>query len=115
MFLVASGTSLAGVLLAACGSSTEEVAEADVPVGSAVIVGKFIVAQPTAGQFKAYSTRCPHQGSTIDTVDGGEVICPSHKSHFSLADGQPTSGPARSAMTEATVDINGDQLTITGS
>lgn len=115
MFLVASGTTLAGVLLAACGASTEEVGISEVPVGSAVIVGSFIIAQPRAGEFKAYSTRCPHQGNTIDTVDGSEVICRAHQSHFSVEDGHPTEGPARSSLTEATVEINGEQLTVTGA
>lgn len=99
LFLVGTATTFAGAVLAACGKApSAEVAATEVPVGSAVIVDKYIIAQPTEGNFVAYSTTCPHQGSPITQVQGDVVRCPSHGSTFDIATGQPLSGPAQSAM-----------------
>ncbi|KQB87013.1 Rieske (2Fe-2S) protein [Corynebacterium lowii] len=113
LFLVGSATTFAGAVLAACGSGpTEEVAASDVPVGSATIVGDFIIAQPEEGQYRVYSTTCPHQSSKITEVEGETVRCPAHNSVFSLADGSVVDGPARSPLTEGTVEENGTNLRV---
>ncbi|MEJ4099202.1 Rieske 2Fe-2S domain-containing protein [Corynebacterium mastitidis] len=113
LFLAGSATTLAGALLAACGSSpTEEVAAADVPVGSAVIVGDFIVAQPTEGEYRAYSTTCPHQSSRITEVEGDTVRCTAHNSVFSLKDGSVVEGPARAPLSEGSAEQNGTQVRV---
>ncbi|MCF4007647.1 Rieske 2Fe-2S domain-containing protein [Corynebacterium uropygiale] len=112
LFLAGVGTTFAGALLAACGDSTAEVAATDVPVGSAVIVGKFIVAQPTAGEYRAYSTVCPHQGSTINAVDGDTVVCPAHGSVFSIADGSVLTGPSGQPLTAAHLEENAGTLSV---
>ncbi|MDO4909154.1 MAG: Rieske (2Fe-2S) protein [Corynebacterium sp.] len=114
LFLVASATSFAG-LLAACsagGSSKSASTDAsDVPVGSAIIVGDFIFAQPEKGTYKAYSTTCPHQGAKINKVDGSHVICPKHDSIFDISDGSVVSGPARDPLSGATLSNEGTTLT----
>lgn len=111
-FLLGTATTFAGAFIAACGKApSAEVAATQVPVGSAVIVDKIIIAQPTEGQFVAYSTTCPHQGSPITQVDGNTVRCPSHGSVFDIATGQPVSGPATSAMTTVPVSENGGTVT----
>lgn len=113
LFLLGSAITFAGAVLAACGSSpTEEVAAADVPVGSAVIVGDFIIAQPQRGQYRAYSTTCPHQSSKITEVEGETVRCTAHNSVFSLSDGSVVQGPARSALTEGSVVEEGTSLSV---
>ncbi|MBC3186502.1 Rieske (2Fe-2S) protein [Corynebacterium sp. zg-331] len=113
LFLLGSATTFAGAVLAACGSSpTAEIAADDVPVGSAVIVGDFIIAQPEAGTYRAYSTTCPHQSSTITEVEGDTVRCLTHNSVFSLADGSVVSGPARTGLAEGTVEKNGADLSL---
>ncbi|MEL6051585.1 Rieske (2Fe-2S) protein [Corynebacterium rouxii] len=116
MFLLGSATTLAGVVLAACGgdaSKAKEIAVREVPVGSAVIVGDFILTQPTAGEYKAYSAVCTHQRAKITKVDGSHVICPAHGSIFDITDGSVVSGLARDPLKTATVNVAGDTATIT--
>ena len=111
LFLVGSATTVAGAFLAACGKpATAEIAATEVPVGSAVIVDKLIIAQPTEGEFLAYSTLCPHQGSPISQVNGDTVRCPAHGSSFDIATGDPVEGPAQSGMTPAPVRHEGDKV-----
>lgn len=111
MFLLGSATTFAGAFLAACGKpAPAEIAGTQVPVGSAVIVDKYIIAQPTEGQFLAYSTVCPHQGSPITQVNDETVRCPSHGSSFDIATGAPVEGPAQSGMTPVPVRQEGDTV-----
>ncbi|WP_080792123.1 Rieske (2Fe-2S) protein [Corynebacterium pacaense] len=110
-FLLGTATTFAGAFLAACGSApSKEVAKTEVPVGSAVILGSVIIAQPTEGEFVAYSSACPHQGNPITEVDGSTVTCTKHNSTFSIVDGSYISGPARSGLREATLSDNGDSV-----
>ena len=53
-----------------------------------------VVTQPAKGQFKAFTAVCTHQGCLVSKVEGGEIVCPCHGSHFSIKDGSPVSGPA---------------------
>lgn len=111
MFILGAATTFAGAFLAACGKpAPAEVAATQVPVGSAVIVGKFIIAQPTEGNFVAYSTTCPHQGSPITQVKGNTVRCPSHGSVFDIATGEVVDGPSQSGMTPAPVIQDGGHV-----
>lgn len=74
---------------------------------------RFIIAQPTAGNFVAYSAVCPHQGSKITQVlDDGSVRCPSHGSVFDLETGAALAGPADKPLTTATLTEEGDTLTV---
>lgn len=110
-FLLGTATTFAGAFLAACGKEpSAEVAATQVPVGSSVIVDNVIIAQPNEGEFVAYSTKCPHQGSPITQVDGDTVRCPSHGSVFNIATGEPVSGPAATGMT--TVPVRDDDGTV---
>lgn len=107
IFLLGTATTAAGAFLAACGSGASEALPVeDVPVGGAVFAGDVIIAQPTAGHFVAYSRACPHQGNTIDQIDGNTVTCTAHGSTFNTVDGSVLSGVARDPLTkgEATVD-----------
>lgn len=110
-FLLGTATTFAGAFLAACGKApSAEVAATQVPVGSAVIVDNVIIAQPTEGQFAAYSTTCPHQGSPITQVDGNTVKCPAHGSVFDIATGDPISGPATTGMSTVPVREEGETV-----
>ena len=73
-------------------------------------MGKFIIAQPTEGNFVAYSTTCPHQGSPITQVKGNTVRCPSHGSVFDIATGEVVDGPSQSGMTPAPVTQDGGNV-----
>lgn len=111
MFLLGTATTFAGAFLAACGTEPDqEVAATEVPVGSSVILGSVIIAQPTEGNFVAYSSACPHQGSRITKVEGDTVICTNHKSVFNISDGSVVSGPAQNGLTSANLKQDGDTL-----
>ncbi|MEZ2122013.1 Rieske (2Fe-2S) protein [Corynebacterium sp. CCM 9204] len=113
LFLLGTATTFAGAVLAACGGTeTPASIEAqDVPVGSAVVVGNFIIAQPTSGVFHAYSTICPHQGAKIDIVEGATVRCPKHNSVFDIENGSVIEGPARDPLHPAKLSAEGTTLT----
>ncbi|QQB46878.1 Rieske (2Fe-2S) protein [Corynebacterium glucuronolyticum] len=113
MFLLGTATTFAGALLAACGSKSANVSVDDVPVGSAVIVDGFIIAQPQKGQYVAYSAVCPHQHNMISKVEGDRVKCTKHGSEFSIVDGSVLNSPARDPLTPAQVAQEGDSLTAT--
>ena len=85
-------------------------AKTDVPIGSAVILDKFIIAQPTAGEYVAYSSVCPHQQKKITKVEGDTVKCTAHGSVFSIADGERVSGPAVTGMRQVQVVDNGETV-----
>jgi nitrite reductase/ring-hydroxylating ferredoxin subunit len=88
------------------------VAASDIPVGSGKIVGTFVVTQPQAGTFVAFSYLCTHQGLPVQQVTSAAIVCGRHGSSFSLTDGSVVTGPAAKALTPATVTRSGDTLTI---
>lgn len=104
---VATAATASGALLAACGSEDTalRVAKADIPVGGAVFVDNWVVAQPTAGTFTAFSRTCPHASAQIDKTakDGDKtvVVCPKHGSTFDISTGAVIKGPARDPLTPA--------------
>jgi Rieske Fe-S protein len=85
---------------------------ADVPVGGGVINSDqlFVVTQPSAGQFKAFSATCTHQGCTVTRVQGGLIRCPCHQSQFDIATGSPTGGPATKPLPGKTATVSGDSV-----
>ena len=125
---VLGGTAALGVgapLLAACGSDdgggsavaapdagTVLTTTADVPVGGGVILAEegLVVTQPEEGTFKAFSSKCTHQGCQVTKVSS-TIDCPCHNSKFSIADGSPESGPASSPLPETAVKLDGDNVT----
>jgi len=108
LFLIGTATTFAGALLAACAPPKQTIDANDVPVGSAVIVGNFIITQPTSGVYHAYSATCPHQGAKISQVNGDTVTCTNHNSVFSITDGAPVSGPSRAGLKEAKLKTDGN-------
>ncbi|GAA2744262.1 hypothetical protein GCM10009868_21240 [Terrabacter aerolatus] len=103
-----SGTSGA---TAASGGGTPT---SDIPVGGGKVFadGQTVVTQPTAGSFKAFDAICPHQGCTVDSVEGGQIICPCHQSHFDAATGQRVSGPAPTGLTPKKITVTGSTFTV---
>jgi Rieske Fe-S protein len=61
----------------------------DVPVGGGVIAGALgvVVTQPTAGDFRGFSSICTHQGCTVSEVNNGTINCFCHGSRYSIEDG----------------------------
>jgi nitrite reductase/ring-hydroxylating ferredoxin subunit len=85
---------------------------ADVPVGGGKVFtdAKVVVTQPSAGQYKGFSAVCTHQGNPIGSVEGGQIVCPFHNSHFSITDGSPVSGPAQTALPAVNVAVQGTNI-----
>lgn len=79
-----------------------------VPVGSGVVVGDVVVTQATAGDFEAFSTKCPHQGCAVAPKDG-KLDCPCHGSEFDL-DGSLVHGPATEPLTPVRVQVRGADI-----
>jgi Rieske Fe-S protein len=109
-----TSASATGSASAAAPSGTP-VKTADVPVGGGVInaSGLFVVTQPSAGQFKAFSAVCTHQGCTVNKVASGMIDCPCHMSQFDISTGTPTSSSqAKSPLPAKTATVSGDSVYI---
>ncbi|SDE51506.1 Rieske (2Fe-2S) protein [Auraticoccus monumenti] len=91
-----------------------QVAAAQVPVGGGTILedADYVVTQPEAGQFKAFSKICTHQGCPVSDVAESEIVCFCHGSAFSISDGSVLRGPADQPLAETPVTASGDQLSI---
>jgi Rieske Fe-S protein len=96
-------------------SGTELTSTSDVPVGSGTVFADqdVVVTQPTAGDFKAFSATCTHQGCKVKSVADGVIVCPCHGSKFAIADGAVTAGPAKSPLPEKTISVEGDSILLT--
>jgi Rieske Fe-S protein len=127
----------AGVVLGACGGSSETSpgatepapsggsdtsggssageaigTAADVPVGSGIVVAsaKAVVTQPTKGEFKAFSYICTHKGCAVSKVTGDTISCPCHGSQYSTVDGSVKKGPAPAPLAPLSVTEKDGQL-----
>ena len=69
-----------------------------------------VVTQPTAGQFKAFSSTCTHNHCQLSGFVGDRITCPCHGSTFSITDGSPNGGPAPSPLAEVAVKVVGDDV-----
>lgn len=113
---------LAGGALAACatgGEQTETPAgplatTGEIPVGGGKVFAeqKVVVTQPEAGQFKAFSAICTHQGCTVREISGGVINCPCHQSRFAIADGSVQGGPATQPLPTKAIKVEGDQISL---
>lgn len=87
---------------------------ADIPEGGGKIFADdgYVVTQPAAGEFKAFSSTCTHQGCPVSNIEGGTINCVCHGSKFSIEDGSVAGGPATSPLPEKPVTVSGDSLTV---
>ncbi|MGI5400413.1 Rieske (2Fe-2S) protein [Streptomyces sp. CA-135486] len=134
------GAGLAAVALTACGSSDDggqsvadkspgatggttggttgggaaagkEVAKtADIPEGGGKVIGDVVVTQPKPGEFKAFSSKCTHQGCAVKGISDGVINCPCHNSQFSVEDGSVKKGPATSPLPPASITVDGGSI-----
>jgi Rieske Fe-S protein len=122
---------LAGVALTACGTDAEQqvqdaasgaagavkdlAKQADIPVGGGKVFesAKIVVTQPTAGDFKAFSAVCTHQGCIVSSVKDGTINCPCHGSQFDIATGDVKRGPATSGLPAKSVTVGSDGISVT--
>jgi 3-phenylpropionate/trans-cinnamate dioxygenase ferredoxin component len=72
----------------------------DFPDGTAQVVelddGREVAVFRTDGAFYALEDRCSHEDENLSwgVIEGEEVVCPRHGSHFSLRSGAALSPPA---------------------
>lgn len=124
-----TGAVASGALLASCaeGDSNVTAPEGTVEVGSASAVGvgkatrlthgstTVIVSQPSAGEYKAFSTVCTHQGCQVQVQDSNRIVCPCHGSEYAVADGSVVHGPAESPLTSYPVQVKGGKIFVSGT
>lgn len=91
------------------GSSGALVQTSEVPQGGGKILEseKLVVTQPSAGEFKAYSAVCQHQGCLVTSVADGTINCACHGSRYAIGDGSVKQGPATQALPEVDVSVKG--------
>ncbi|MEU9603565.1 Rieske (2Fe-2S) protein [Streptomyces sp. NPDC048057] len=98
---------------AATGSAGQQLAmKTDVPVGGGTVFKgeKVVVVQPAAGEFKAYSAVCTHEGCLVDKVANGTIDCPCHGSEFHVADGSVARGPAARPLPPQQITVTTDAI-----
>jgi len=95
-------------------SGGDTIPTSEIPVGGGKIFAsdKVVVTQPTAGDFKAFTAVCTHQGCILANVSDGTINCTCHFSKFSIEDGSVVNGPATKALAEKTVTVSGSSLTV---
>jgi Rieske Fe-S protein len=96
------------------GSAPALARTADIPVGGGAVFAEqdVVVTQPTAGEFKAFSATCTHQGCTVEKVEGGTIDCPCHGSRFAVEDGAPVAGPANRPLPERAISVDGQSIVL---
>jgi Rieske Fe-S protein len=94
--------------------SDELASTSDIPVGGGAVFADddVVVTQPTAGEFKAFSATCTHQGCKVNAVTNGQIACPCHGSRFAVADGSVVAGPAKKPLPAKSVSVDGDSIVL---
>ncbi len=99
---------------AAASGSAPLASASSIPVGGGTVFADkdVVVTQPTAGEYKAFSATCTHQGCKVKSVADGVIVCPCHGSKFAIADGAVTAGPAKSPLPEKSVTVEGGSIVL---
>ena len=97
------------------GSADAVASLTDVPVGGGVIIEDpaVVITQPAAGEVKAFTAICTHQGCLVGSVANNEIICPCHGSRFSALDGSVITGPAQAPLEAVGFNLEGDSIVLT--
>ncbi|GAA2700427.1 Rieske (2Fe-2S) protein [Streptomyces violaceolatus] len=98
------------------GAGAALAATADIPEGGGKVFPdqKVVVTQPAAGDFKAFSATCTHQGCAVKSVADGLINCPCHNSSFSITDGSVQGGPAPKPLPAVQITVSGDSIRLSG-
>ncbi|MEU9796063.1 Rieske (2Fe-2S) protein [Streptomyces sparsogenes] len=129
-FLTAAGAAGLAAALTACGGGDDSSSAApsqgsggegmelaktsDIPEGGGKVFAdhKIVVTQPKAGEFKAFSSVCPHAGNPVGDVSGGTINCPFHGSKFSITDGSVQAGPSPKPLPSAEIEVKGGTISM---
>ena len=80
--------------------------------GGSVVYQGVIIAKTTSGSYLAVSSRCPHEGVTVNFSSGNnQFICNAHNSVFSST-GSRISGPANTGLTQYKTTLTGNSLRV---
>jgi Rieske Fe-S protein len=84
----------------------------EVPVGGGIILPdeKIVITQPTAGEFKAFTAVCTHQGFTVTSVEGAQILCNHHNSVYDAASGKNIGGPAPAPLASIAIRVKGSNI-----
>ncbi|MFK4146083.1 Rieske (2Fe-2S) protein [Streptomyces sp. NPDC004065] len=84
----------------------------DIPEGGGKVIGDHgvVVTQPTKGEFKAFSSKCTHQGCAVNKIANGVISCPCHHSEFSATDGSVKKGPATQPLPAKNISVSGEEI-----
>ncbi|MEU6575769.1 Rieske (2Fe-2S) protein [Streptomyces sp. NPDC046805] len=123
--VAAAGAAGIAAALTACGSNSDDKSSgaagasgtalaktSEIPEGGGKILADHgvVVTQPTAGTYKAFSSKCTHQGCQVSGISNGVITCPCHHSAFSVADGSVKKGPATSPLPTQKIKVSGDKI-----
>ncbi len=99
---------------AAASSANALASTDDIPVGGGKVFADqdVVVTQPTAGEFKAYSATCTHQGCKVAKVEAGAIACPCHGGRFAVADGAVVGGPPKRPLPEKQISVDGTSIVL---
>ncbi|MFJ5226682.1 Rieske (2Fe-2S) protein [Streptomyces sp. NPDC088400] len=86
----------------------------DIPEGGGKVFADqgVVITQPTAGEFKAFSSKCTHAGCAVKGISDGVINCPCHGSKFSATDGSVQTGPATKPLPATAIKVSGDSITL---
>lgn len=118
--VAAVGAAGLAVALTACGSEDEPstgsalAKTSDIPEGGGKVFSdeKVVVSQPSAGDYKAFSTICTHQNCPMTDLKEDTLSCACHGSQFSVLDGSVKKGPATQALAAKEISVSGDSITL---
>ena len=111
-----AASSAAPASSAASTAGTGVAAVGDIPVGGGLILEDeaIVLTQPTAGDVKAFTAICTHEGCLVSQVVDNEISCPCHGSKFSATDGSVIQGPATQPLAAAGVAVEGGNVVLNG-
>ncbi|WP_406002089.1 Rieske (2Fe-2S) protein [Streptomyces sp. NBC_00829] len=93
------------------GGGGKEIAKvADIPEGGGKVIGDVVVTQPKPGEYKAFSSKCTHQGCAVKDIANGMINCPCHGSQFDASDGSVKKGPATTPLAPASITVDGGSI-----
>ncbi|MET4922381.1 Rieske (2Fe-2S) protein [Streptomyces sp. PSRA5] len=86
----------------------------DIPEGGGKVFEDkgVVITQPTAGEFKAFSSVCTHSGCTVGDISNGTITCPCHGSQFDATDGSVKKGPANKPLGATAITVEGDSISL---